>query len=54
MSDHMDCTTFEASLAEFLDGGLDDHTYAACEQHRDRCAACRALVADLDAIVASA
>lgn len=54
MSNHMDCTTFEASLADFLDGGLDERTYAACEQHRAGCAACHALVADLDAIVTSA
>lgn len=54
MSDHMNCSTFEASLADFLDGGLDERTYAACEQHRAGCAACHALVADLDAIVSSA
>jgi hypothetical protein len=54
MSNHMDCTTFEASLADFLDGGLDERTYAACEQHRAGCTACHALVADLDAIVTSA
>jgi hypothetical protein len=54
MNTHMDCTTFEASLADFLDGGLDQHTYSACERHRAGCAACHALVADLDAIVDAA
>lgn len=54
MSDHMDCSTFEASLADFLDGGLDERTYAACEQHRAGCATCHALVSDLDAIVSTA
>jgi len=54
MIDHMDCSTFEASLAEFLDGGLDRHTHAASERHRAGCAACHALVADLDAIVHAA
>lgn len=54
MSDHMNCTTFETVLADFLDGGLDARTYAACEQHRTACAACHALVSDLDAIVRTA
>lgn len=54
MSNHMDCTTFEASLSDFLDGGLDERTYAACERHRAGCAACHALVSDLDAIVSTA
>jgi len=54
MSDDMNCTTFEASLADFLDGGLDARTSTACEQHRAGCAACHALVSDLDAIVRTA
>lgn len=55
MSDQqMECTTFEALLADFLDGGLEAGTYAACERHRAGCAACHALVADLDAIVDTA
>ncbi len=50
----MTCATFEAELGDFLEGTLDDATQAACERHRAGCAACAALVADLDAIVTSA
>ncbi len=55
MSPHpMTCDAFEARLESFLDGALDAATREQCEQHRQRCAQCAALVADLQALVTAA
>lgn len=50
----MDCVAFEERLPAWLEGGLSDADVAAMERHRNECAACGVLVADLDALVQSA
>jgi len=50
----MTCDMFDATLEEFLEGGLDAATQAACRAHQRDCPQCAALVAELDEIMASA
>jgi hypothetical protein len=53
-ADTIDCATLEAALGAVLDGDLDADAQDVVQRHLAACAACRALVADLDAIIADA
>jgi anti-sigma factor RsiW len=50
----MNCNDYRDAIAEFVDGGLDAAGQRALEQHVSECVACRALVADLKTIQATA
>lgn len=50
----MSCREYQDAIAEFVDGGLDAEGRRALEQHVYECSACRALVADLKMIQATA
>jgi hypothetical protein len=46
----LDCDGFAAALADYLEGDAPDAVRAAVEAHAEDCAACGALLADLQAI----
>ena len=46
----MTCARFEALLGDLMEEALDASTREACGRHRATCAACAALLADLDTI----
>ena len=46
----LDCDGFAAALADYLEGDAPDAVRAAVEAHAEECAACGALLADLQAI----
>src|SRR5687768_1243804 len=50
----MNCADYNNAIAEFVDGNLDAAEQRRLERHVEVCAACRALVADLKSIQASA
>jgi len=50
----MSCNDYGDAIAEFVDGTLDAAGQRALERHVSECAACRALVADLKTIQATA
>jgi hypothetical protein len=50
----MTCDIFASHLGEYLEGGLDAATHAACEAHQRQCPSCATLVAELDHLVTSA
>lgn len=53
-ADTVDCATLEAALGAFLEGDLDADAQDAVQRHLAACTACRALVDDIDAIIADA
>jgi hypothetical protein len=50
----MTCEAFDALLEGYLEGALDHTTQSRADQHRGECAACAAIVADLEGLVRSA
>ena len=46
----LDCDGFAAALADYLEGDAPDAVRAAVEAHAEECAACGALLADLQVI----
>ena len=46
----LDCDGFAAVLADYLEGDAPDAVRAAVEAHAEECAACGALLADLQDI----
>ncbi len=50
----MTCEEFDAQLEAYLERGLDHTTQRRADGHRAECAACAALVADLDSLVLAA
>ena len=46
----LDCDRFATALADYLEGDAPDAVRAAVEAHADECAACRALLEDLQTI----
>ena len=50
----MNCADYTNAIAEFVDGNLDAAERRRLERHVEGCPACRALVADLKSIQASA
>ena len=51
---HMTCDEFSALLGDFLEGGLAEQEQQRAERHVASCAACKALVCELDDIVQAA
>jgi hypothetical protein len=46
----MSCERFEALLGDLLEDALEDSARDACARHRDACAACAALLAELEGL----